>query len=49
MKYYIYYTTKKGSYAPKHERCEICYTAREKDSFLNTLQPWQIIIVEWAI
>ena len=49
MKYYIYYTIKKGSYAPKHERCEICYTEKAKDSFLNTLEPWQIIIVEWGI
>ena len=49
MKYYIYYTIKQGSYKEKHQRCEICYTAREKDSFLATLEAWQIIIVEWAI
>ena len=49
MKYYVYYTTKKGSYAPKHKRCEICYTEKAKDSFLAALEAWQVILVEWAI
>lgn len=49
MKYYIYYTVKQGSYKEKHKRCEICLTAKQKDSFLATLEAWQVIIVEWAI
>ena len=49
MKYYIYYTIKQGSYKEKHQRCEICYTEKAKDSFLATLEAWHIIIVDWEI